>query len=91
MRIEWSEEAGRDMLELRRYIADRNPAAANATAVRIVDSIDRLAAFPASGRPGHNPGTRVLVVAGTPYRVSYWVRDEIVEILRVIHGARRWE
>jgi plasmid stabilization system protein ParE len=34
--------------------------------------------------------TRELVVANTPYLVPYRVRNNVVEILRVFHGARKW-
>jgi toxin ParE1/3/4 len=31
-----------------------------------------------------------LVVANTPYLVPYRVRNNVIEILRVFHGARKW-
>jgi toxin ParE1/3/4 len=31
-----------------------------------------------------------LVVANTPYLLPYRVRHNVVEILRVFHGARKW-
>jgi plasmid stabilization system protein ParE len=40
-------------------------------------------AHPASGRSGRVPGTRELVISGTPYVVPYSVHGETVEILRV--------
>ncbi len=36
------------------------------------------------------PGTRELVVTGTPYIVPYRVKGQEVEVLRVYHGARHW-
>jgi toxin ParE1/3/4 len=57
---------------------------------RIATSVDRLATQPASGRTGRVPGTRELVVSGTPYVVPYRVRGETVQILRVFHGSRKW-
>ncbi|MGE7367549.1 type II toxin-antitoxin system RelE/ParE family toxin [Neorhizobium sp. NPDC001467] len=36
------------------------------------------------------PGTRELVVAGTPYIVAYCVKNNRVEVLFVQHGARLW-
>jgi toxin ParE1/3/4 len=42
------------------------------------------------GRPGRVTGTRELVVDGTPYILPYRVRNRVVQILRVLHGARRW-
>jgi toxin ParE1/3/4 len=41
------------------------------------------------GRQGRVGGTRELVVQGTPYIVVYRVHDD-VEILAVVHGARKW-
>jgi toxin ParE1/3/4 len=78
------------MRALRKYIAERNPSAAESTARRILDCVEQLVMFPASGRAGRKPNTRELVVSGTPYLIFYRVEDEVVEILRVIHGARKW-
>ena len=35
-------------------------------------------------------GTRELVVPGTSYHIPYRVRNDVVEVLRVFHAARRW-
>ncbi len=42
------------------------------------------------GRAGRVPGTRELLIPGTPYIIPYRVRAGAVEILRVFHAARRW-
>jgi toxin ParE1/3/4 len=57
---------------------------------RIVEAIETLCDHPHLGRPGRVAGTRELVIAETPYVVPYRVVDDGVEILAVIHGARRW-
>jgi toxin ParE1/3/4 len=57
---------------------------------RIEASVNRVASYPASGRPGCVPDTRELVIAGTAYVVPYRVRGETVEILRVFHAAGKW-
>ncbi len=49
-----------------------------------------LAKYPEIGRPGRVRGTRELVVAGTPYIAAYRIMGEVVTVLRVLHGARRW-
>jgi plasmid stabilization system protein ParE len=72
------------------YIASDSPAAAARVVRRITISVARLRNYPAMGRPGRVPGTRELVVSGTPYIVPYRVRGDAVEILRVFHAARRW-
>jgi toxin ParE1/3/4 len=46
--------------------------------------------MPHRGRPGRWPGTRELVIPRTPYIVPYRVQGDLIEILRVFHGARRW-
>ena len=90
MRIEWSERAGRDLRAVRRYIAQADPRAARAVALTILEVVERLAEFPAGGRPGRLPNTRELVVPGTPFIIPYRVSADVVDILAVIHGARRW-
>jgi toxin ParE1/3/4 len=72
------------------YIARDNPAAADRVADRIKRSVEQLAEHPALGRAGRVPGTRELIIPGTPYIVPYRVRENAVEILRVFHAARRW-
>ena len=60
-------------------------------AERIVAAIDQLAVQPHMGRPRRTAGTRELVIPGTPYVVSYRVRDNRVRVPGVFfHGAQRW-
>jgi toxin ParE1/3/4 len=90
VRIRWLRRALRNLDEEAEYIARDNPLAATRIVERIATSVERLASYPASGRPGRVPGTRELVVSGTPYIVPYRVHRETVEILRVFHAARKW-
>jgi toxin ParE1/3/4 len=90
VRILWLEQAVEDLAAARKYIAENNPTAATEVAERIRQAALILGDYPASGRPGRVPNTRELVVAGTPYILPYRVRADAVEILRVLHGARRW-
>ena len=90
MIVIWSEDAVRDLRAVRDYISEFNPTAAENTAQRILDSVELLLSFPGMGRAGRKPHTRELVIPGTPYLVPYAVTDERVEIIAVIHGARKW-
>ncbi len=90
MRIAWTVRAVHDLSAVRAYIARENPRAAKQTALAIRAAVERLAEYPASGRHGRIPDTRELVVTGTPFIIPYRVKDNIVENLGVIHGARRW-
>ncbi|RIK92943.1 MAG: type II toxin-antitoxin system mRNA interferase toxin, RelE/StbE family [Proteobacteria bacterium] len=90
MIIVWSRTAVADLEEVRRYIADDDPKAAQDIARRILEAVEQLAAFPMSGRAGRVPDTRELVVTGTPFVIPYTVRGKRIEIIAVLHSARQW-
>ena len=90
MRIVWSRRAALHLTQARAYISQNNPRAAKNIAQAIVAATDRLADFPNSGRPGRIPFSRELVIPGVPFILVYTVDDDRVEILAVIHEARKW-
>ena len=90
MRFGWSSKAGRDRDDIFNYISAENFAAAVANDQRIAAVEVQLRRFPESGRTGRVPGTRELVVSGTPFLAIYSVKSETVTVLRVIHGAQSW-
>lgn len=56
----------------------------------IARAAESLLAYPNLGRQGRVRGTRELVVLGTPFVIPYRVKEGRIEILAVLHGARRW-
>ena len=91
MNIVWTDRALGDLVALHNYIATNNPRAADDMVRKIVGLVERqLPSMPESGRPGRLPGTRELVVPKTPYFVPYRIAGATIEVVRVIHGARRW-
>jgi toxin ParE1/3/4 len=90
MTIIWSPQALGDVEAIFDYLLEENPAVAWATHERLMGHIERLVSHPGLGRPGRVPGTRELIVSGTPYLVPYRVVGDEVRILRVYHGARQW-
>jgi addiction module RelE/StbE family toxin len=90
LKLRWSAPALSDLEEIGDYIARDNMAAADRVVTCILDHVDMLTTQPHIGRPGRVPETRELVVADTPYIVPYRVRGDDVQILAVLHGARRW-
>ena|SRR5690349_10465294 len=91
MTIVWSTAAIADLAQLRAYIAEDDPAAAQRVALHIVHNVETL--LPTNtqiGRPGRVPGTRELVIPKTPFIVPYRIVGGRIEALRVYHGARRW-
>ena len=86
--IRWTTEASDQLEAAVRRIQQDDPTAARGVAQAVIDRIERLAAFPGLGRPGEVRGTRELV--SPPYVVVYRSTEEIVEILRIWHGAQDW-
>ncbi|MBI4837663.1 MAG: type II toxin-antitoxin system RelE/ParE family toxin [Nitrospirae bacterium] len=90
MKIKWLSDAVDDLIAISGYIANDNPNAARNVAERIKDSVNSLSEHQGIGRAGRVEGTRELVVSGLPYIIPYRVKNNVVEILRVLHGARTW-
>lgn len=90
MRVEWLPEAERGLAAQLDWVAEHNPLAALDMGDAIHAAVGRLADYPAMARPGRVPGTREMVVVGTPYIVVYRIEPSAVVILRVLHGAQRW-
>lgn len=88
--IKWSLPALSDLESAGEFIAEDNVKAARRMASRVQEAVEYLGEQPNMGRPGRLDGTRELVVSGTPFIVVYWIRDGIVQILRVLHHARIW-
>lgn len=91
MTILWSPEAIDDLMSLRAYIAEDNPTAARGVVLHIIHNIEQLLPNnPQMGRPGRVPGTREMVILKTPFVVPYRLQRNVIQILRVYHGARSW-
>ncbi len=90
VRLIWTEPALWDLGSIRAYISVDSTAAADRQLDKVFVAVARLSQFPESGRPGRHAGTRELVIAGTPYVIPYRVRGDIIQVLRVLHGRRRW-
>ena len=89
MNVRYKVRALRQLEQIHGHVAKDDPAAASRTVARIVQSIKRLSRFPWSARPGVVSGTRVLVVPGLPYVAINRVRNEYVDIIAILHTARR--
>lgn len=90
MIIKWLDDAIYDLQALRQYIAKDKLSAANRLAKRILNAVSLLPDQPSMGRPGRVLGTRELIVSSTSYIVPYRVKNNSIEILRVLHVAMEW-
>lgn len=90
MKIKWVRLALDDLNQAGEFIGPDNPEAARRVLRRIWDATNMLTDHPHAGRAGRVPGTRELVIAGTPFIIPYRVVEDTVQILRVLHGKRKW-
>jgi toxin ParE1/3/4 len=86
--IVWSALARTRLREIRAYVAQDKPEAAERLAIRIVTMIEALRNQPYLGRVGVESGIRELVIGGTPYIVLYCVHGRRVIISTIWHGAQ---
>ncbi|MEO6401675.1 MAG: type II toxin-antitoxin system RelE/ParE family toxin [Vicinamibacteria bacterium] len=87
--IRWSPQAVRDVEAIREYIAQDSQRYAQLTVDRIIASVERLGAFPQSGRvvpERSDPEIREVIVG--PFRVVYRYRSGVIDIATVFRGSR---
>jgi toxin ParE1/3/4 len=86
MRIFISDRAKLDLLRIYRYLAGRNPTAANNLVERIDANFENLARFPFIGKERSSlaPGLRCLIVG--LHLIFYILDTDRITIVRVIDG-----
>ena len=90
-RVRWTQPAARDLTNICDYIKEHESAeAARRVALALFKAVSSLDRFPRRARPGRKAGTRELVLPGLPYLVVFRIRQDVAEVLRVLHGAQKW-
>lgn len=87
--IRWTLQAADDLEAITDFIAQDSRHYANLLAMEVLNKVERLEAFPDSGRivpEIGDPKIRELLYGS--YRIIYRVSEESVEILTVYHSAR---
>jgi plasmid stabilization system protein ParE len=82
--------AEQDLEAVHEYVWQDNPRAAAKLVTRIFEAVEMLSRYPLAGRMGRVPSTREFRIANTPFIVVYHASRTEVQILAVIHSARRW-
>lgn len=91
MKIIYAEQALNDLIELRAYIAERNPYAAHAIARELTERLQHLCNFPQMGRLAKNPNnvvTNIREMVFGAHVVRYAHTEKSVTILRIWHHAQ---
>jgi len=89
VRITWTRRAQRDIAEIRAYIGQFAPLAAQRFSLRLVTAVESLAANPQRGRA--LLGGRRELTTIPPYLIRYRISGDTIEIITIRHGARRVE
>ena len=90
-RIVWTDPAVSDLDSIHEYIARDSEVYADSVLSEIFDAVDRLEFFSESGRSVpelDEQRTREIIVGS--YRVMYDMQDDVIRILTVLHGARKF-
>ena len=90
MKVCWTDAARADLRSIEVYIARHSRRYARSLVRRIINKSKRLARFPRLGPvvPEYNDDT-LRELLEQPYRIIYRLLDKQVDVIAVIHAARR--
>jgi len=88
MEIVLSEQAETDLLQIYRYVAERNVAAAESIVDRINRQFENLRHFPFTGRARSSLGEEIRSLVSDSYVIFYQVTDTRIVIVRVLDSRR---
>jgi len=90
MELRWSQDAADDLERITDYLFENAPERAAELIRTIYAAPAALLSFPHRGRTGKKHGTRELVLTSLPFIVVYRIKGEVIELLRILHGAQKW-
>jgi addiction module RelE/StbE family toxin len=90
MQLRWTAAAADDLERIADYLFEKTPENAAQLIRRIYDAPSALKIFPNRGRQGKKQGTRELVIPSLPYIVVYRIAEDVVYVVRILHGAQDW-
>ena len=88
MRLRWTPSAANDLESIYTYLSEHLPGLTQSTVRLVYDATRSLRHFPKRGRPGEEPGTLELVLPRLPYIIVYRITSDVIEIIRIFHGAQ---
>ena len=92
MTLRWTDRARRDLLAIGRYIARDDPAAARQWIERLRERAQQAAIAPHAGRMVPELQREdIREVFLRTYRMVYRVREQVIDVLTVFEGHRRFD
>jgi toxin ParE1/3/4 len=91
MKLRISEPAREDLLEIWQHVASNNPEAAERLMRSFKETFEKLLGFPSLGKERHELAIGIRSFPVGKYIVLYQPADEVLEIVRVRHGATKMD
>ena len=90
--VRWTLQAAQDLESIVEFISKNSLHYARLFAIDVFRTIDRIAAFPASGRIVPEIGDHQIreTITGS-YRLVYRLKENRIEMLTIFHGARLFD
>lgn len=88
MQVKWLRRALRNLEQARNYVFQDNPTAAQELIIKIQNAANQLQNYPFMGKNGRVEGTRELIISNSPYILIYRIKEETVEVLRILHTSK---
>lgn len=91
-RLKRTQFAENDLQDIWTYIAEESPRSANKVIREIMYAFSDLADYPSRGRPDPEISANHHVMVCRRYLLIYHLDEvnEVVTLVRVVHGARNW-
>ena len=91
MNIFWTDKAVEQLAAIHDYAAKVSPQYANRLVNQMTQRSKQIAAFPASGRllPEMSKIEQIREVIESSYRIIYYIGEERIDILAVLHGMQQ--
>lgn len=89
MKVVWTEKAEKQLNQIFNFIAADSTVYAHKTVLKIIELAEEIPPYPLKGRkvPEYERDD-IREIFHHPFRIIYLVKDNAIEILSVIHGAR---
>jgi addiction module RelE/StbE family toxin len=89
MRVHWTDNALKHLLDIYEYISQNSPFYAERMVDRLTKRSEQIASFPMSGRnvPEY-PAEDIREMIEKPYRIIYRIKPGQIDVLAVVHGAQ---
>ena len=89
MRVHWTNNALKHLLDIYEYISQNSPFYAERMVDRLTKRSEQIASFPMSGRnvPEYS-AEDIRELIEKPYRIIYQIKPDQIDVLAVVHGAR---